>query len=171
VRVLAAGRQGSNKSTSSSGNSSSSNDCGPVKAHDGPPTGTLSPSSSSSSSPRTVQVTAGGTQPPRNPAATSSSSSLAPPKYGLQPGDIVVRGGDDGSWRCIKRPGCKPSALAFGVAFRPLRAAGECQQMGGCEAVKQQGACNAPFSWEVDRRAAAVVQYCGEQCKCPGESQ
>jgi hypothetical protein len=180
--LVAAGEQ-----QDSSSSSNRATGCSTVTAHNGPPNSpshsTLPPRDSSNNG--TVQVTAGTTQgPPSNqqsatPGSSSNSGSSsnnnggtlpAQQRAGLQAGDVIVRGGSDGSWHCIRRPGCKPYALAFGAAFRPLMASGECQLMGGCEAVQKQGACNAPFSWEVDRQAAAVVQYCGQQCKCPGES-
>jgi hypothetical protein len=179
-RVLVAAGEQDNSS------SNSATDCSTVTAQNGQPDSpshsTLPPRDNSNGG--TVQVTVSGTQGPSpnpqsatpgssNSGSSSSSSSGSLPaqlRAGLQAGDVIVRGGNDGSWHCIRRPGCKPYALAFGAAFRPLMASGECQLMGGCEAVQQQGACNAPFSWEVDRRAAVVVQYCGEQCRCPGES-
>jgi hypothetical protein len=176
ARVLVA--SGENQGSSSSSNTG----CSPtVAAHDGAPDSPhlSAPSPRDNSNGGTVQVTVDATQglpssqQPATPSSSGSSSNSgswpAQLRAGLQAGDVIVRGGSDGSWYCIRRPGCKPYALAFGAAFRPLMASGECQLMGGCEAVQQQGACNAPFSWEVDRRAAAVVQYCGEQCKCPGE--
>jgi hypothetical protein len=180
-RVLVAAGEQQDSSSSSSSNGGTG--CSTVTAHNGPP---YSPNYSTlpakdGSNSGTVQVTVGATQGPPShqpsaalPGGSSSNNDGGTlplqQRAGLQAGDVIVRGGSDGSWHCIRRPGCKPYALAFGAAFRPLMASGECQFMGGCEAVQKQGACNAPFSWEVDQRAAAVVQYCGEQCKCPGES-
>lgn len=45
------------------------------------------------------------------------------------------------------------------------------QFLGGCSSVRDQGACGAAWNWEVDVVAQALIQWCGDECKCPGEQQ
>jgi len=45
------------------------------------------------------------------------------------------------------------------------------QFLGGCAKVKDKGACAVPWNWEVDSQAQALIQWCGDECKCPGEQQ
>jgi hypothetical protein len=44
------------------------------------------------------------------------------------------------------------------------------QFLGGCSAVKNlQGGCRAAWNWEVDMRQQVIIQWCGDECQCPGE--